>query len=253
MAETPPVIAGTPGNTLLEGRAVRKVFQRDGEPLEVLQGIDLRIEAGEFVAITGPSGSGKSTLLYLLGALDRPTSGEVRLLGQATGPLRDVALAKIRNTVVGFVFQFHFLLGDLSALENVMVPAMVRGTATELAKARARMLLVQVGLGDRLTHRPAQLSGGEQQRVAIARALMNGPALVLGDELTGNLDSVASEAIYQLLREQNRSEGQTILVVTHNPRLAAHADRVIEMVDGRIRRDSATAVAGPADETPPLM
>ncbi|MBM3275137.1 MAG: ABC transporter ATP-binding protein, partial [Candidatus Sericytochromatia bacterium] len=195
-----------------------------------------------FVAITGPSGSGKSTLLYLLGALDRPTQGEVRILGQATGPLADPALAAIRNKLIGFVFQFHFLMLDLTALENVMVPALVAGLPMGRATAKSRELLEKVGLSHRLSHRPAQLSGGEQQRVAVARALMNGPALLLGDELTGNLDSTSGEAIYQLLRDHNRSEGQTIVIVTHNAQLAAHADRIIEMVDGRIRRDSAVSV-----------
>ncbi len=224
---------------LLEAVGVRKAFRRDGEDLEILAGIDLQVRAGEFVAITGPSGSGKSTLLYLLGALDRPSHGEVRLAGQTTAGLADAALARIRNRLVGFVFQFHFLMMDLTALENVMIPALVLGSAPGEAKARAGLLLDRVGLSHRRTHRPAQLSGGEQQRVAVARALMNAPALLLGDELTGNLDSVAGESVYQLLREQNRTEGQTIVIVTHNAQLAAHADRVIEMVDGRIRRDSA--------------
>ncbi|MBM3267074.1 MAG: ABC transporter ATP-binding protein [Candidatus Sericytochromatia bacterium] len=231
---------GLASDPLLEARGVRKVFQRDGEQLEILAGIDLQVRAGEFVAITGPSGSGKSTLLYLLGALDRPTSGEIRLLGRATNELEDAALASIRNTLVGFVFQFHFLLMDLTALENVMVPAMVGGASPQQCEAKARALLDRVGLSHRLTHRPAQLSGGEQQRVAVARALMNGPALLLGDELTGNLDTAASESIYQLLREHNRAEGQTIVVVTHNPALAAHADRVLEMVDGKILGISVT-------------
>jgi ABC-type lipoprotein export system ATPase subunit len=227
---------------LLRVRGARKVFDRDGERLEVLRGIDLDVRAGEFVAITGPSGSGKSTLLYLLGALDRPTQGEVQILGEATGPLADPALAAIRNKLVGFVFQFHFLMMDLTALENVMVPGLVAGLPMGRATGRGKELLAKVGLSHRLSHRPAQLSGGEQQRVAVARALMNGPALLLGDELTGNLDSTSGEAIYQLLREHNRTEGQTIVIVTHNAQLAAHADRIIEMVDGRIRHDSAISV-----------
>jgi lipoprotein-releasing system ATP-binding protein len=166
--------------------------------------------------------------------------GEVRLLGQSTTPLDDKALAGIRNKLVGFVFQFHFLMMDLTALENVMVPALLAGASPKRTEDRARELLDRVGLSHRLTHRPAQLSGGEQQRVAVARALMNGPALLLGDELTGNLDTVASEAIFQLLREHNRDEGQTIVVVTHNPQLASHADRVIQMVDGKILGISVT-------------
>lgn len=222
---------------ILEAVGVRKTFCRDGENLQVLTGIDLQVHTGEFVAITGPSGSGKSTLLYLLGALDRPSDGEVRLAGESTSGLADPGLARIRNRLVGFVFQFHFLMMDLTALENVMVPAMVRGASSGSCRKRAQELLERVGLGHRLAHRPAQLSGGEQQRVAIARALINSPALLLGDELTGNLDTATSESIYQLLREHNQSEGQTIVVVTHNPQLAQHADRVIEMVDGTIRSD----------------
>lgn len=233
------LVGGVAGDVILQATGIRKAFRRDGEDLEILAGIDLRIRKGEFLAITGPSGSGKSTLLYLLGALDRPSRGEVRLAGESTTGLADAAMARIRNRLVGFVFQFHFLMMDLTALENVMVPAMLAGASPGRCQDRARALLERVGLGHRLTHRPAQLSGGEQQRVAIARALINEPAMLLGDELTGNLDTAAGEAIYQLLREHNRTEGQTIVVVTHNPQLASHADRVIEMVDGRIRSDSA--------------
>lgn len=228
---------------VLEACGVRRSFDRNGEPLEVLSGIDLQVNGGEFIAITGPSGSGKSTLLYVLGALDRPSRGEVLLQGKSTSGMADPELSKIRNETVGFVFQFHFLLLDLTALENVMVPALVAGGVWRLAEERARSLLDRVGLAHRLGHRPAQLSGGEQQRVAIARALMNRPALVLGDEPTGNLDSTTGASIYQLLREYNRVDGQTIVVVTHNRELAALADRVIEMVDGRIRQDSGYPVA----------
>ncbi len=213
---------------------MRKVFERNGRAVEALCGIDLEVDAGEFVAITGPSGSGKSTLLYLLGALDRPSSGEIHLVGDTTGQMRDIDLANVRSRVVGFVFQFHFLMMELSALENVMVPALVAGKPTSEVTRRARELLDRVGLADRIDHRPAQLSGGEQQRVAIARALINQPALLLGDEPTGNLDTATGEAIYQLFREHNREHGQTIVVVTHNPVLAQHADRVVNVVDGRI-------------------
>ena len=217
---------------------MRKVFERNGRAVEALCGIDLEVEPGEFVAITGPSGSGKSTLLYLLGALDRPSSGEIHLLGDSTGQMRDIDLASVRSRGVGFVFQFHFLMMELSAIENVMVPALVAGRPPSEATRRARELLERVGLADRIDHRPAQLSGGEQQRVAIARALVNQPALLLGDEPTGNLDTATGEAIYQLFREHNREHGQTIVVVTHNPLLAQHADRVVNVVDGRISPES---------------
>ncbi len=217
---------------------MRKVFERNGRAVEALCGIDLEVRSGEFVAITGPSGSGKSTLLYLLGALDRPSSGDIHLLGDTTGQMRDIDLASIRSRVVGFVFQFHFLMMELSAIENVMVPALVAGKSPSEVTRRARELLERVGLADRVDHRPAQLSGGEQQRVAIARALINQPALLLGDEPTGNLDTATGEAIYQLLREHNREHGQTIVVVTHNPVLAQHADRVVNVVDGRIATGS---------------
>lgn len=219
---------------ILEAQGVRKVFHRAGQAVEAICGIDLEIHAGEFVAITGPSGSGKSTLLYLLGALDRPSSGEIRLLGDATQEMRDAELANIRNRVVGFVFQFHFLMMELTATENVMIPALVAGKPLGEARRHARQLLDRVGLAQRVDHRPAQLSGGEQQRVAIARALMNRPVLLLGDEPTGNLDTATGESIYQLLRDQNRETGQTTIVVTHNPVLAQHADRLLHVVDGRL-------------------
>ncbi|MBI6546466.1 MAG: ABC transporter ATP-binding protein, partial [Cyanobacteria bacterium NC_groundwater_1444_Ag_S-0.65um_54_12] len=197
--------------------------------------------------ITGPSGSGKSSLLYLLGALDRPTNGTIQLLGATLGEpdtslssktVEDKRLASIRNRLVGFIFQFHFLMMDLTALENVMVPALIADKPLREVRNRASMLLQRVGLSHRLHHRPGQLSGGEQQRVAIARALINDPVILLGDEPTGNLDTATSEAIYLLLREHNKTEGRTILVVTHNPSLAEHADRVIEIRDGKIRSDS---------------
>ncbi|MBU6428719.1 MAG: ABC transporter ATP-binding protein [Cyanobacteria bacterium REEB65] len=231
---------------LLEAHRVRKVFQREGQTVEALAEIDLSIHKGEFVAITGPSGSGKSTLLYLLGALDQPTTGEIRLMGDSTSEMRDRELASVRNRQVGFVFQFHFLISELTALENVMVPALLAGRTSATSQERAHDLLVRVGLSQREQHRPAQLSGGEQQRVAIARALMNAPALLLGDEPTGNLDSATGDAIYELLREQNKEHQQTIVVVTHNPALALRADRVIHMVDGRM----AANLAGPMAEAP---
>lgn len=224
-------------DTILEAREVTKTFKKDGAGLSVLRGVSLGVRQGEFTAITGPSGSGKSTLLYLLGGLDRPTSGEMRIMGQSTTGMNDKKLAAVRNQDIGFVFQFHFLLPELTATENVMVPLLIAGAPDHAARRRAEDLLAQVELGHRLKHVPSELSGGEQQRVAIARALAHRPALLLGDELTGNLDTATGEAVYQLLRRYNQEYGQTIVVVTHNPQLAEHADRVIEMVDGRIRSD----------------
>lgn len=215
-----------------------KTFRKDGIGLSILKGVSLRVRRGEFLAITGPSGSGKSTLLQLLGGLDRPSSGKILLLNHATPEMSDKQLAALRNRDVGFVFQFHFLLSELTALENVMAPLLIAGVSKSEAKKRAHSILEQVELGHRLDHRPAELSGGEQQRVAIARALIHRPTLLLGDELTGNLDTVNGDAIYQLLRHYNKELGQTIVVVTHNVQLAQHADRVIEMVDGQITLDT---------------
>ncbi|HEY9897573.1 MAG TPA: ABC transporter ATP-binding protein [Pantanalinema sp.] len=218
---------------VLQAAEVTKSFKKEG--LQVLRGVSLSVEKGEFIAITGPSGSGKSTLLYLLGGLDRPSSGTISIQGQSTTGMSDRRLAALRNKAIGFVFQFHFLLPELTATENVMAPLLVAGASTKEARPLAEKLLHEVELSHRLEHKPAELSGGEQQRVAIARALIQSPALLLGDELTGNLDTGTGEAIYRLLRRYNRELGQTIIVVTHNPQLAQHADRVIDMVDGRIR------------------
>ncbi|HEY9855466.1 MAG TPA: ABC transporter ATP-binding protein [Stenomitos sp.] len=222
---------------VLLARDVTKTFQKDRSNLPVLRGVNLTVQEGEFLAITGPSGSGKSTLLYLLGALDRPTDGSISILGKPTTGMSDKRLAALRLKDIGFVFQFHFLLPELNATENVMAPLLIAGVPSEQARERAQTLLRKVELGHRLDHKPSELSGGEQQRVAIARALVHGPTLLLGDELTGNLDTATGEAIYQLLRQYNRDLGQTIVVVTHNPDLARHADRMIEMVDGLVRSD----------------
>ncbi|MEB3220732.1 MAG: ABC transporter ATP-binding protein [Candidatus Sericytochromatia bacterium] len=238
---------------LLEARGVVKALHGGDEPVMAVAGVELRIARGEFVAIRGPSGSGKSTLLYLLGALDRPTAGEVCIDGASTSGLADPELAALRGRQVGFVFQFHFLLPELDALENVALPMRLRGVAAAEARARAAALLARLDLSNRLSHRPHELSGGQQQRVAIARALANDPAVLLGDELTGNLDTVNSQRVYAWLRELNEQHGQTIVVVTHSAELAAEASRVIELVDGRIvsdRRTRATAEAPASGGTP---
>jgi lipoprotein-releasing system ATP-binding protein len=213
---------------------VWKSFPRDGDRVEVLKGISLRIAAGELVAVVGPSGVGKSTLLHLLGALERPTSGEVRHGETVLSGLADAALADFRNRQVGFVFQFHHLLPEFTALENVMIPLLIRRQPTTEARIRARALLGQVGLADRLRHRPGELSGGEQQRVALARALVGEPAVLLADEPTGNLDSKTGEEVFELLRQINRERRLTCVCVTHNEVLAGRADRILRMLDGRM-------------------
>ncbi|GAB4265993.1 MAG: ABC transporter ATP-binding protein [Deferrisomatales bacterium] len=220
---------------LVESRQVGKSFlQGGGRRLEVLKGIDLQVEEGECLAIVGPSGAGKSTLLHILGALDRPTRGQVLFRGEDVFRRPDPDMARFRNRYVGFVFQFHHLLPEFTALENAAMPARVAGMGRQEAEARARRLLEEVGLGDRLSHRPGELSGGEQQRVALARALVLDPQLLLADEPTGNLDHKTGEAIHRLLVEWNRRTGVTLVVVTHNRDLAESMDRVVTLVDGHI-------------------
>ncbi len=211
-----------------------KSFPRDGERVEVLKGVSLRVAPGELVAIVGPSGVGKSTLLHLLGALERPTSGEIRYGETVLSGLQDSALAEFRNRQVGFVFQFHHLLPEFTALENVMLPMLIRRRPSAEAQERARDFLTQVGLGQRLRHRPGELSGGEQQRVALARALVGEPAVLLADEPTGNLDSKTGEEVFELLRQVNRERRLTSVIVTHNEVLAARTDRIVRMLDGRV-------------------
>jgi lipoprotein-releasing system ATP-binding protein len=204
----------------------------------VLHGISFVLEPGEFTALIGPSGSGKSTLLHLLGLLDRPTSGRILLGGCDTGQLGHRALGRFRGRTIGFVFQFHHLLPAFSAVENVMMPAMAdRGRADDQMRRHAVGLLERVGLADRMQNRVTELSGGQQQRVAVARALSMTPALVLADEPTGNLDTQSGDQVFALLRQFNREQGTAFLIVTHDPRLAARCDRVIELVDGRITSD----------------
>ncbi|OGL18094.1 MAG: hypothetical protein A3G97_14950 [Candidatus Rokubacteria bacterium RIFCSPLOWO2_12_FULL_69_21] len=210
------------------------MYRLGGGEVHALRGVDLEVLPGEMVALMGASGVGKSTLLHLLGALDRPTSGEVFFRGERLFERSDSELARFRNQTLGFVFQFHHLLPEFSALENVMIPGLLGGRPRPEVEGRARELIETVGLGRRWRHRPAELSGGEQQRVALARALMNRPVLVLADEPTGNLDSSTAEAIFGLLRDFNRASGQTFLVATHNSSLAERMDRVVVMVDGQV-------------------
>jgi lipoprotein-releasing system ATP-binding protein len=222
----------------LEVRQVRKDYVNGEVVTPVLHGLDLVLEKGEFTALMGPSGSGKSTLLNLVGLLDRPTGGSVAIEGTDTGGLDDRALGRYRGRTVGFVFQFHHLLPEFSALENVMLPMMAdRGRLDPSMVECATHLLAEVGLARQLERRPSQLSGGQQQRVAVARALAMAPKLVLADEPTGNLDTRSADDIFALLRTFNRRAGVTFLVVTHDPRLAERCDRIVELVDGRIVGD----------------
>ncbi len=220
---------------ILEATALRKIYRGgDGNPIEVLAGADLAVGRGEFVAIVGASGAGKSTLLHLLGALDRPTSGSVRLDGQTYADLTPVELARVRNRQLGFVFQFHHLLREFTALENVMLPLLVAGASDAAARSRAEELLARVGLAGRMTHRPSALSGGEQQRTAVARALATDPVVVLADEPSGNLDHGHSELLHDLFAGLAREFETALVVVTHNRLLAARADRVLSMENGRL-------------------
>ncbi|HEU4474635.1 MAG TPA: ABC transporter ATP-binding protein [Gemmatimonadales bacterium] len=222
-------------SAILEAAGLRKVYQGgDGLPIEVLAGVELSVTRGEFVAIVGSSGSGKSTLLHLLGALDQPSSGTVRLDGRDFGELDETALAQVRNRKIGFVFQFHHLLREFTALENVMLPLLIAGEDDTRARSRAEELLAAVGLAGRMSHRPAALSGGEQQRAAVARALAADPVLVLADEPSGNLDTANSERLHQLFARLSREFETALVVVTHNRNLAGRADRVLSLEGGRL-------------------
>ncbi len=218
-------------------RGLHKKFLHMGRDLAVLNGIDLDIQAGEVLAIVGKSGAGKSTLLHCIGTLDVPSAGTIRLVGQELTGLASAKLAEIRNRTIGFVFQFHHLLPEFNALENVMMPGLIQGRKRSELVERARTLLEEVGLSDRATHRPGELSGGEQQRVALARALVLEPKLILADEPTGNLDTQTSEAIHELFFNSSRRHGTTIIVVTHNVAFAESMPRMVTMQDGRILRD----------------
>ncbi|MGF1690225.1 lipoprotein-releasing ABC transporter ATP-binding protein LolD [Photobacterium kagoshimensis] len=221
-------------NSLLVCHGLRKIYREAQMETEVLKGVGFSIDNGELVGIVGSSGSGKSTLLHLLGALDEPTAGEVFFKGNNLSVMSTNKQAKLRNQEIGFVYQFHHLLADFSALENVAMPLLIGGVSIDEAKLRAQELLAMVGLSHRVEHRPSELSGGERQRVAIARALVNKPSLVLADEPTGNLDHKTALDIYDLMRRLNKDFGTAFLVVTHDKELAAKLDRCMHMQDGEL-------------------
>jgi lipoprotein-releasing system ATP-binding protein len=219
----------------LELAGVKRIFRQGGVELAVLNGIDLTLRPGELVALVGPSGAGKSTLLHLAGLLERPDAGEVRIAGQECGSLSDERRTQLRRATLGFVYQFHHLLPEFSALENVMIPQMIAGVGRGAAREKASALLRRVGLGERLSHRPARLSGGEQQRVAIVRALANDPKVLLADEPTGNLDHVTAEGVMATLIDITRATGLAALIATHNLDLARRLDRIVGLEDGRLK------------------
>ena len=225
------------GKVVLETRNLKRTLGEGETAQEVLHGLDLKVRQGEFCSIVGPSGSGKSTLMYLLGALDRPSSGQVFVDGEDLGELGQGSLAAVRNRKLGFIFQFHYLLPEFSALENVMMPMFKSGTDRSEAEIRAQLLLEQLGIGDKSHRPPGKLSGGEQQRVAIARRLANDPLVVLGDEPSGNLDTENADNVFAIFERLVKEEHQTIVVVTHDLRLAARTDRIIRLLDGRIVDD----------------
>lgn len=221
-------------NRLLEVKEIHKSFGTAEARVDVLKGIAIDIDEGETIALVGASGAGKSTLLHILGTLDRPTSGNVLFRGEDVFKAGDQGLAAFRNRTIGFVFQFHHLLPEFTALENVMMPLLIAGRKRGEALVEASSLLTDVGLGHRLSHRPGELSGGEQQRVAIARALVNSPQLLLADEPTGNLDMKTSDGIHELLADIHAKRSLTVIIVTHNERLASCMGRTIRLVDGKI-------------------
>ena len=226
---------------LLVAEDVEREYRTGPEVLRVLRGASITVCEGEAVALVGASGVGKSTLLHVLGALDRPSGGRVLFQGDDLFTRGEAGLARYRRQDVGFIFQFYNLLGEMSALENAMLPALIARRPRREARERAAAALAEVGLGDRLSHRPGEMSGGEQQRVAVARALMNGPRLILADEPTGNLDPKTSEVVYDLFLQLQAERGIAFLIATHNPELARRADRIYRLVEGRAREiDRAT-------------
>lgn len=240
-SQTSPVRSKpTTADALIAARGIKKSFQIADRSLEVLHGVDIHVGHGELVALMGASGAGKSTLIQILGLLDEPTAGSVMLEGTSAWELSMVERAGLRNRSIGFVFQFYHLLPELNALENVLLPAMIGSSYREYRarskehRERARSMLVKFGLEKRLDHRPAQLSGGERQRVAIARALFLDPKLVIADEPTGNLDSATGERVLELLFTEQRERGLSLLLVTHDERLAARCQRIVRMEDGRV-------------------
>ncbi len=224
---------------VLQAKGLVKEFTQGPAVLRILSGVDFSVMRGERVAVVGASGSGKTTLLQLLGGLDLPTAGEVAVQGERMHTLNERARGVLRNQAIGFVYQFHHLLPEFSALENVAMPLLVRGVPAGVAWSEARAILIRVGLGERLQHRPAKLSGGERQRAAVARALVTRPALVLADEPTGNLDGANASAIFELMLELNREFGSALVIVTHDERLAARLDRVMVLTEGILRERSA--------------
>jgi lipoprotein-releasing system ATP-binding protein len=219
---------------VLEATGVRRSFRQGPIDLQVLQGLNFAVKSGERIAIIGASGSGKTTLLQILGGLDKPSEGSVKIAGNDIHSLDEKARGDLRNRTLGFIYQFHHLLPEFSALENVAMPLLIRRTPKQEAEASARAILQRVGLGERLVHRPHELSGGERQRAAVARALVTGPRIVLADEPTGNLDGGNAEAVFALMLELNRELGTSLIVVTHDRKLAARMDRVLELERGHL-------------------
>jgi lipoprotein-releasing system ATP-binding protein len=239
----------------IEVNQLGKAYIHHGIALQVLSGVDLLLEPGDMVAVVGASGVGKSTLLQILGTLDLPTSGSIRFNGEELTHMGATRLAEFRNRSIGFVFQFHHLLPEFTAIENVMMPALIQRVPIQVARQRAKDILGRVGLSHRLTHRPSELSGGEQQRVALARAMVLEPSLLLADEPTGNLDRQTGEAIHQLFLELNEERGSTLLVVTHNPELASLMPRKMRMVDGGrlVEVEESSAPAPSASSSSPVI
>jgi len=236
---------GLKRDTILEARGIRKVFRTGSEELEVLRQVDLEVAQGELLAIMGVSGVGKSTLLHILGTLDRPTAGQLRIAGTEVVRLGDDDLARFRNRHIGFVFQFHHLLPEFSALENAMLPALVAGQPAEAVRAEGVALLESVGLGKRLHHRPGEMSGGECQRVAVARALIRKPLVVLADEPSGNLDAATSQHLHEMIRQLSREHQQAFVIMTHDRVLAESMDRLGHLEWGMLRMEDGSGGGAP--------